>query len=222
MAPIVAVVEKESQVSVYFGELCKEDYYESRSAYLTSYYNTLILNCTAFATTQDQKLGIVMQTTDGVVIISNIAEDGRFVNTQLKVGMQVKTVNNNKVSNSSEAVSMLKEATGQVTIVADDEPSTPATSVASNHPGDAPPKGVESGGQWGTNKYIGSNTQALACLGCLCFCLPGLCVLMCPIDERDVYKSKEGNKIYDAAGQHLGQGPPGGKISFVPKRTMHR
>jgi hypothetical protein len=195
----------------------------------TSYYNNVIITLFSFATKQDQKLGIGMKTTDGVVVISNIVEDGMFANTQLKVGMEVKTVNNTKVSNTSEAISMLKEATGQVTIVADDEPSTPpasgaaaAAAAASHNPGDAPPKGVESGGQWGTNKYIGSNTQALACVGCLCFCLPGLILLMCPIDERDVYKSKEGNKIYDAAGQHLGQGPPGGKISFVPKRTMHR
>jgi len=183
MAPIVAVVEKESQ---------------------------------------DQKLGIGMKTTDGVAVISKIVEDGMFANTQLKVGMEVKTVNNTKVSNNSEAISMLKEATGQITIVADDEPSTPpasaaAAAAASNHPGDAPPKGVESGGQWGTNKYVGSNTQALACVGCLCCCLPGLCVLMCPIDERDVYKT-EGNKIYDAAGTPLGSGD----ISFVPKRTMQR
>jgi hypothetical protein len=186
MAPIVAIVEKESQV---------------------------------------QKLGIGMKMTDGVVVISSINDDGMFFNSQLKVGMEVKSVNNTKVSNNSEAISMLKEATGQVTIIADDEPSTPSPAPAATAPSVAnasPPKGVEPGGQWGTNKYIGSNTKAMACLGCLCFCLPGLCVLMFPIDDRDVYKTKEGNKIYDASGQYLGQGPPGGNISFVPKRTMQR
>lgn len=34
---------------------------------------------------------------------------------------------------------------------------------------------------WGTVKYIGSTTQAVACLGFLCFCLPGCCVLACPM-----------------------------------------
>ena len=53
-----------------------------------------------------------------------------------------------------------------------------------------PPPGAPEGGVWGTVKYVGSSTQALACLGCLCFCLPGLCVLMCPMDEKDGYKVK--------------------------------
>lgn len=177
---------------------------------------------------QDQKLGIGMKTTGGVTAISAITDDGVFAKSPIKVGMEVKTVNNNKVLSSSQAISMLKEATGQITIVADDEPSTsppiavasaaaPAT-TASHHPGDSPPPGVASGGQWGTNKYQGSNTQALACLGCLCFCLPGLCVLLCPIDERDAYKSEDG-KVYDAAGMCLG----GGGVNFVPKKsTMQR
>ena len=162
---------------------------------------------------------------DGVVVVSNIVEGGMFDNTLLKVGMEVKTVNNTKVSTNTEAISMLKEATGQVTIVADDEPSGgPASkAAAATHSGDLPPKGVEPGGQWGKNKYIGTSTQALACVGCLCFCLPGLCVLACPIDERDVYKSKEGNKIYDSSGEFLGHGKPKGDISFIPtKPTMLR
>jgi hypothetical protein len=50
------------------------------------------------------------------------------------------------------------------------------------------PPGVTPGGVWGKNKYIGTTTQAAACIGCLCFFLPGLCILLCPLDERDAYK----------------------------------
>ena len=54
----------------------------------------------------------------------------------------------------------------------------------------APPNGVEEGGVWGTNKYVGPTTQGAACVGCLCFCLPGLLILCFPCDERDAYKVK--------------------------------
>lgn len=127
--------------------------------------------------------------------------------------MHVKTVNNVEVSTSKEAIALLKTCTGQITIVAEEVKTVSMGSTART----APP-GVATGGQWGTNKYVGSNTQALACLGCLCFCLPGLCVLMCPVDDRDVYKSTD-NNVYDAAGRCLGKSSPAGGVSFVPKRN---
>ena len=54
----------------------------------------------------------------------------------------------------------------------------------SNHPPGSP-----EGGTWGTVKYVGSTTQMYACLGCLCFCLPGLSLLLCccPQDKKDAY-----------------------------------
>ena len=162
-----------------------------------------------------------MITNDKGVIIASIEDDGVFVNSALKVGMQVKTVNNVEVSTSAEAVALLKKSTGQITIVAEEVKTvpeqTPAASVMGSTARTSPP-GVATGGQWGTNKYVGSNTQALACLGCLCFCLPGLCVLMCPVDDRDVYKSTD-NNVYDAAGRCLGKSSPAGGVSFVPKRN---
>ena len=38
------------------------------------------------------------------------------------------------------------------------------------------------------DRYIGSTTKGYACLGCLCFCIPGCLILCCPCDERDAYK----------------------------------
>jgi len=79
------------------------------------------------------------------------------------------------------------------------------------------PKGIlGEGGQWGTNKYVGANTQAAACIGCLCFCLPGLCILLCPMDERDAYRHTDG-KVYDASGKVLGHS---NHVSFIPKRNV--
>merc|ERR1712232_1366849 len=47
-----------------------------------------------------------------------------------------------------------------------------------------PAPGVEPGGVWGTYKYLGGTSGAVACLGCLCFGLPALLVLLCPLDKR--------------------------------------
>ena len=133
-----------------------------------------------------------MITNDKGVIIASIEDDGVFVNSALKVGMQVKTVNNVEVSTSAEAVALLKKSTGQITIVAEEVKTVPeqapAASVMGSTATTAPP-GVATGGQWGTNKYVGSNTQALACLGCC-----GLWVLLCPVDDRDVYRTTD-NKV---------------------------
>ena len=54
----------------------------------------------------------------------------------------------------------------------------------------SPPPGIEEGGIWGTNKYIGTTTQGAACLGCLCLGVPGCLALCFPCDERDAYKVK--------------------------------
>ena len=54
----------------------------------------------------------------------------------------------------------------------------------------SPPPGIEEGGIWGTNKYIGTTTQGAACLGCLCLGVPGCIALCFPCDERDAYKVK--------------------------------
>jgi hypothetical protein len=34
---------------------------------------------------------------------------------------------------------------------------------------------------WGTVNYVGSTTQAAACCGFLCFCIPGCLILLCPM-----------------------------------------
>ena len=43
-----------------------------------------------------------------------------------------------------------------------------------------PPPNVLDGGVWGTVSYIGDKTRVAACVGCLCFCLPGCLILCCP------------------------------------------
>ena len=170
---------------------------------------------------KEQKCGIGLTNQHlgkGPVLITSITEDGLFAGSALVIGMEVKTINNQSVATSSEAVAMLKEAEGQVILVADLAIPTPTAekvvSPTESGPVDAPP-GVSAGGQWGKNNYMGEKTGAAACLGCLCFCLPGLCVLMCPLDERDAYKY--GDKVYDASGNVIG---PAQNTKFMP--TAHK
>lgn len=168
---------------------------------------------------KEQKCGVGLTNQypgKGPALITTIAEDGLFASSALVVGMEVKTINNQAVATSSEAIALLKEAEGQVTIVADVATPKEATAASVNPTATATghahaPPGVGEGGQWGKNNYIGSKTQAAACVGCLCFCLPGLCVLLCPMDERDAYKHE--GKVYDASGHVIG---PAGNTKFIP------
>ena len=169
---------------------------------------------------KDQKCGISFdrKTADeeGPVLIGAITEGGLFAGSGLKPGMAVKTINDQSVATSQDAVDILKEAEGQIKLVATLTAPTPqaqAAAAPAAAASDSPP-GVGSGGQWGTNKYVGSSTQAAACVGCLCCCLPGLCILLCPMDERDAYKHE--GKVYDASGTVIG---PATNTSFVPKRN---
>ena len=166
---------------------------------------------------KDQKCGISFdrKTADeeGPVLIGAITEGGLFAGSGLKPGMEVKTINDQSVATSQNAVDILREAEGQIKVVATLTTPTPQAAPAAAAASDSPP-GVGSGGQWGTNKYVGSSTQSAACIGFLCCCLPGLCILLCPMDERDAYKHE--GKVYDASGTVIG---PATNTSFVPKRN---
>lgn len=67
---------------------------------------------------KDAKLGIGLTNNKGSVIVTTLFDDGLFANTDLKVGMRVKTINSNRVTTSQQAVCLLKEAEKQVAIVA--------------------------------------------------------------------------------------------------------
>ena len=62
-----------------------------------------------------------------------------------------------------------------------------------------PPPRAPPGGCWGKVSYTGQTTQATACIGCLCCGLPGLCALLIPMDEKEVYKVD--NKLYNTSGK---------------------
>ena len=55
------------------------------------------------------------------------------------------------------------------------------------------PAGMTAGGAWVEQTYVGPQTSQCACLACLCFGLPGLCVLCFPTDKRMVYVNLEAN-----------------------------
>jgi hypothetical protein len=43
---------------------------------------------------------------------------------------------------------------------------------------------------WGTVNYVGSTTQAAACCGFLCFCIPGCLILLCPMVRTTTIRIK--------------------------------
>ena len=87
---------------------------------------------------KEQKCGIGLTNKNpgkGPAMVTNIAEDGLFAGSPLVVGMEVKTINDKHVANSSEAIAVLKEAEGQITVVADVvETPTPTAGKASAAP----------------------------------------------------------------------------------------
>lgn len=99
-------------------------------------------------------------------------------------------------------------ASSQIVLVGEQVPSSSAPTSTSNPPGNCP-----DGGQWGVMEYVGNKTTALACLGCLCFGLFGLCLLACPQDEKDAYRVN--GKLYDAEGTLIG---PVSRYKFTPTR----
>jgi hypothetical protein len=70
-------------------------------------------------------------------------------------------------------------------------PVSPAVSpgeVDKNASPDAVPPGVEAGGIWGVNHYRGPTTGTATLVGFLCFCIPGLLMLIFALDNREAYK----------------------------------
>lgn len=171
-----------------------------------------------FKETRDQKCGISFKQDVRAhpVTVSNIGQDGLFANTDLKVGMQVMSVNNVVVEDldKNQAISLLKVAEGKLVVVGGAPPKNSAFPSSGSN-GVVPPPGIGPGGQWGKNKYQGEQTQMLMCLGCLCFGLPGLCICFCPQDDRDVYRL--GNNLYDASGKRIGTYP---NENFIPARNQ--
>jgi hypothetical protein len=145
-----------------------------------------------FKESKDQKCGIILRQggPSDPVTVSGIGEDGLFAQTDLKVGMQVMSINNVAVEDMTkeQAIQIVKDTEGKLTVV-----GQPYVAKPSSIPASYAPPGIADGGIWGKNKYIGNQTQMLAFFGCLCCGLPGLCVCLCPQDDRDVYRL--GNKV---------------------------
>lgn len=74
----------------------------------------------AIKPTRNTALGISLIGNNGNVSITNIAPDGTFAGTDLKVGMEVESVNSTKCSTAAHAVALMREAEEHVLIVARD------------------------------------------------------------------------------------------------------
>jgi len=97
-----------------------------------------------FKESKDQKVGITLKQDNPAdpVTISGLWEDGLFSNTDLKVGMQVMSINNVPVEGltKSQAVQMIKDTEGKVVVVG--APPTPGGLGAVAPSGVVPPPGV--------------------------------------------------------------------------------
>ena len=80
----------------------------------------------AYKQIKEQKCGITFKqdTPHDPVVVSRIIPDGLFASSPLKAGMQVLSVNNIPIEDMSspEAVQLIKDAVGQISIVAEDRP----------------------------------------------------------------------------------------------------
>jgi C-terminal processing protease CtpA/Prc len=72
--------------------------------------------------TPDSRLGIGLKTINGHLIISSIAPDGLFANTELKVAYKLVSINAKNCDNLTkvEAINLLKEAPSTLTLVQED------------------------------------------------------------------------------------------------------
>mmetsp|Transcript_15396 Transcript_15396/g.31451 ORF Transcript_15396/g.31451 Transcript_15396/m.31451 type:complete len:195 (-) Transcript_15396:278-862(-) len=114
------------------------------------------------------------------------------------------------------------EVEGRILVVKESSPPPTSSSPGSPQPpvsisnnrGNNPPPGGKPGGEWMMQQYTGSKTQAAACVGCLCFCLPGLLILCCPLDKRYVYQEPGNGRLLDGSGKVLAKdsGNPPQKI----------
>jgi C-terminal processing protease CtpA/Prc len=72
--------------------------------------------------TPTTKLGIGLNTVNGVMVFSGISADGLFANTELKEGMRLVSVNNALVEGmtKAEAIDLFKKASGDIFVLAED------------------------------------------------------------------------------------------------------
>jgi C-terminal processing protease CtpA/Prc len=86
---------------------------------------------TVYKASPDSPVGIGLRAVNHNVYVSSIADGGLFSTTDLKVGQRVLSINNKNCQGltSTEAIRLVKSATGSLTILATDEvvATTPTT-----------------------------------------------------------------------------------------------
>ena len=73
----------------------------------------------------------------------------------------------------------------------------------STHDAIPPSPRAKPGGTWYIQEFGGTKTKSCACLGCLCFLLPGLIICCLALDKRYVYQEPNNGKRFDAKGNQL-------------------
>ena len=80
-----------------------------------------LMSITVTKETVDSKLGITITEMNGMIVITNIAEDGVFVNTPLVPGLRLLCINSTlcKGIGKSDAIAVFKKAEGEITVIAE-------------------------------------------------------------------------------------------------------
>eukprot|EP00977_Amphora_coffeiformis_P017666 scaffold5860_cov223-Amphora_coffeaeformis.AAC.5 len=169
------------------------------------------VTATVEKTSNDMKTGIVLKGVPNKVYIKEFIDMSPF-HGKLPEGEDYSLTMINDVNVKSMSPNEIVQVIGDVpkgplTVTVEKNPPEVVTTTV----GGPPPPGVPAGGHWGQIKYMGNTTGMMACIGCLCFGLPGLLVLCCPCDEKDVYRVN--GKLYLADGRPAGE--PADK--FIPQ-----
>ena len=101
------------------------------SARKTNSNATRSVTAVAYKMTTDTRLGVGLFGNVGCVKVSTIAKDSLFLDTELEVGMTIGTINGVAPSDAAHAVSLLKAAEGNVSIVATGSGTRKKTTKAS-------------------------------------------------------------------------------------------
>ena len=170
----------------------------------------------------DQKVGLGMGTSSKnseKTYITSIKADSPAADSDLQVGMFLKTVNNIDCSKKDLAQigKLLANATGTFTILAQAKEDIPVARATPTNGERPPPPGCSEGGVWAQQKYPGP-VSAVSCVICCC-CVPVLAPLVVcfPCDERDVYIVDR--KVYLADGQFFGRAEPGQGVPASQKQN---
>lgn len=161
------------------------------------------VSATIVKSSPEMKVGVIFRGNESVYIKEFI--DTSPFKGKLPTGPEYQVISINDIPTRQMDATNIKTVlnqikTGPVTIAmesVDFDSMKHTDSTGNSQPTNvSAPPGAPSGGQWGTVKFHGPKTNFAVCIGCLVFGVPGLLVLCCPCDEKNVYRANNGTVCF--------------------------